>query len=69
MKSLKIVLLAIFHTAMPKEIKHKFYFYLTPLEHLAVGTMMTKIKYWRHFIIKRKMDKTIYFKSSKYPYP
>jgi hypothetical protein len=62
----KILLLAIFHAIMPKVIKRKVRFTLTPEEHLAMGTMMTKIKYWRHFILKHKKDNKLHFTSSVY---
>lgn len=57
----KIYSLAVFHLFLPKQIKHKFHFKTTPIENLAIGTTMTKIRYWRSFIKKRKMDKTIFF--------
>lgn len=62
----KIVALAIFNLVMPRKIKRKFYFNLSPAEHLAIGTTMTKVKYWRHFIIKHKRDSRLHFASKKY---
>ena len=58
----KIYLLSIFHLIMPKWIRHRFHFKASPIEHLAVGTMMSKIKYWRHFIRKHYFSKEIHFR-------
>jgi hypothetical protein len=66
---LKIYSLAIFHLIMPKWIKHRFHFKVSPVEHIAIGTMMNRIKYWRHFIRKYKRDNRLHFTSSKYPQP
>jgi hypothetical protein len=63
----KIYLLVIFHLMMPKWRRHKIHFKASPSEHLAIGTIMTKIKYWRHFIKKYKRENALHFTSSKYP--
>ena len=60
-KRLKIFSLALYHLFMPEVIKHKFYFKTSPHENLAIGLVMTKIKYWRHFIWKRKPEKKIIY--------
>lgn len=65
--SFKIYSLAIFHLIIPKWIKHSIHFNLSSSEHLAIGTTMTRIKYWRHFIKKYKRDNRLHFTSSKYP--
>lgn len=57
----KIYCLAIFHLVMPKVIKHKFHFKTTPIENLAIGTTMIKIKYWKSFIRNRKIKRTLTF--------
>ncbi len=57
----KIYFLAVFHLLLPKSIKHLFHFKTSPEENLAVGVTMTKIKYWRSFVRKHKMEKKIYF--------
>lgn len=62
---LKIYCLAIFHLIMPKWIKHRFHFKTSPIEHLAIGTMMNRIKYWRHFIKKEKFEKTIKWRNQE----
>ena len=69
LNSFKNYSLAIFHLIMPKRIKHRFQLKTSPVEHLAIGTLMTKIKYWRHFIKKYKRDNRLHFTSSKYPQP
>ena len=58
---IKIYSLAIFHLIAPKAIKHKFYFKTSLIENLAIGTTMTKIKYWRYFIRKHKLPNKIDF--------
>jgi hypothetical protein len=62
----KIYCLAIFQLVMPKVIKHRFRFRTTPIENLAIGTTMIKIKYWKSFIRKRKTNKKLIF-TQQYP--
>ena len=57
----KIYFLALFHLLLPKKIKQHFIFKTSPEENLAIGTTMIKIKYWRSFLRKHKMEKKIYF--------
>lgn len=60
----KIYSLALYYLLAPKRIKHKFHFNTSEIENLAIGVIMTKIKYWRFFICKRKLDEKIIFKNS-----
>jgi len=62
----KIYSLAILYLILPGKLGCYFYFIRkTPTESLAIGTAMTKIKYWRHFIKKHKRDNKLYFTLSK----
>lgn len=58
---IKIYLLTAWHLIMPKMLRRKIIFATSGVENIAIGTTLTKIKYWHHFIVKRPMDKTIHF--------
>lgn len=60
--SYKIYSIAMLFTILPRKLRRIFHFKLTPTEHLAVGTTMTKIWYWRQFINNKTMDKTLKFR-------
>jgi hypothetical protein len=63
----KIYFIALLYTILPRKVRSIFYVKRTPIEHLAIGTAMTKIWHWRHFIRKHKKDNRLYFKLFKYP--
>lgn len=55
----KIYSLALYYLVAPKTIKHRFHFNTSGIENLAIGVIMTKIKYWKSFIYKRKLNEKI----------
>lgn len=58
---LKIYSIAILYLILPEVIRHKFNFKKTPTESLAIGTIMTRIVYWKPLLKKPKIDRELYF--------
>lgn len=58
----KIYFLAIFYLFVSKNIRHRCYFKKTPIESLAIGTVMTKIVYWKKLLFSdSKKNRKIFF--------
>jgi hypothetical protein len=57
----KIYSLAIFYLTAPERIRRIFHFKTSPIESIAIGTAVTKIKYWKQFLKKKPMSKKIHF--------
>ncbi|TAG10711.1 MAG: hypothetical protein EAZ41_07565 [Sphingobacteriia bacterium] len=62
----KVYTLAIFNLIAPRKFKNYFSFKNTPSESLAIGVTMTKIKYWRSFLISSKIKKRTLFPQPLY---
>lgn len=58
----KIFFLALFHLLIAKKMKKYFHFKTSPLENIAIGVAMTKIKYFNKFLRpSHKANKKLYF--------